>query len=741
MTFSARRSPRSRPRAARIAAALLLLLAVTLAIVAGPPGGASMSSAATAGNSSDQPITIQLTTMEPKAPQPHDTLVVEGRLVNTGTETVGNLHVRLDVGGYIDNRSYLGSWLDANNDYIGPPRNDSQLALDPDTLAPDDSAPFRVSVKVDDLHLRVPGVYAFGVEARGHTETNGYGTVGRLRIPLPWAPAGSIQNKARLAWVWPLVDRPHRDVSTVFRDDTLADKLTGDGRLRRLLDDAASAATPARIQPGTAPPAAPVPVTWALDPLLLQDAALMADGYQVAGTASAPKTAGAGAQAAQAWLQRLRDAVRGGDVITLPYADVDISALVRAGLDRDVEHALFSGTQVAGDILGVPVRSAVAWPTGGYLTDAALRTLIQANVGSLVLRSDALPLESDLTYTPSAHTQLSVPGGTVEVVVTDAALDDTVMKGVVHPSAGRWAEQRFLAETLLFAEELPSRQRDLVVAPDRRWLPPVHYAAALLDDTARMPWLEPVTVADVQATPASEAPRGDLTYPQVQRSDELPASYLSDVAPVQSEINDLESIFADPRSTLARELYLGGLRMESSAWRNDLAQARRVLGDVADRVTEAHRKVAVVSSGLVTLTSSSGTVPITVANRLDQPVRVRLAVNAGGRAKVTDSGTVHELAAGTLTQLEVHMSAQTNGVFLVRAQLLTPTSTPQPYGPVQTLRVRSTAYGTVALGITGGAFGVLLIAVAVRLTRRALAAHRGRRGDSASGAAEGRTST
>jgi len=71
--------------------------------------------------------------------------------------------------------------------------------------------------------------------------------------------------------------------------------------------------------------------------------------------------------------------------------------------------------------------------------------------------------------------------------------------------------------------------------------------------------------------------------------------------------------------------------------------------------------------------------------------------------------------------VDVRAEARTSGVFQLDVALLTPTG--RTYESEQ-LFVRSTAYGSVAILITAGATGVLLLAVIVRLVRRALAARR-----------------
>ena len=61
-------------------------------------------------------------------------------------------------------------------------------------------------------------------------------------------------------------------------------------------------------------------------------------------------------------------------------------------------------------------------------------------------------------------------------------------------------------------------------------------------------------------------------------------------------------------------------------------------------------------------------------------------------------------------------------MFPLEVRLLTPDK--RPYGATVQIFVRSTAYGTITLVITAAATLALLVAVAIRLTRRALSARR-----------------
>ena len=76
-----------------------------------------------------------------------------------------------------------------------------------------------------------------------------------------------------------------------------------------------------------------MPLTWVVDPALLETAEDMSDGYTVrAEDPSQPAVDGTGAGTAQQWLDQVRAASRLGDVATLPYADPDVVALRRGGL-------------------------------------------------------------------------------------------------------------------------------------------------------------------------------------------------------------------------------------------------------------------------------------------------------------------------------------------------------------------------------------------------------------------------
>ena len=721
----------------------LVLAAVVVALAGGAPGWRGSARAADA-NTPSPPVVVRLATLTPIAPQPGDTLTLTGDLHNTSTQTIGGLHLsfvyrptRIGSRGEFDN---YANALDGPMPPDAVSVSAAVVGIGLTSLDPGQSTNFHVSVPVDGLDLPHSSwqVYAIGLQLTGLTEA-GEQTVGALRTFLPWAPLGvpGVGVKTQVAWLWPLADRPHRLVGTTWSDDTLASELTASGRLRSLLtigsqaeQQGPHAARPhARVKnPKPAPPRptiAPVPVTWAVDPMLVEDATQMAAGYRVGiGPGAKP---GAGAGAARAWLADLRSAAGHGEVLALPYADPDVVAADRGGLGSEVQVALHSGQSLVADSLSVSPLDYV-WPPSGVLDDKTLDLLFAAGVGTVVLNSSSLPiLGGPPSETPSANTVVRGRDSNLDALLIDDGLSAVVNTGVTDPSLQPLAVQRFLAETLMIQAELPSDQRTIVVAPDRRWAPDPSYAKALLSDTGRVPWIQPVSLSDAANSPVyTKVTRGPLSYPAVARAQELSPTYLARVRATKSRADSFAAILLPFGAPTARAFDDAVLRALSSAWRDDRTEGTHALQSVRVALAATMGKVRIASApnSFVTLTSHSGTVPVTVSNELDSPVHVVVGISSQ-HLKLSGRGrTAEVIPAHRAIPIDVRAAAQTAGVFPLDVTLYTPSG--QTYQKVK-LYVRSTAYGAVTIAITGGATGVLLLAVLVRLTRRALAARRATR--------------
>lgn len=691
------------------------------------------------------PITVVMQSLTPIAPQPGDVLRISGTLHNDSTAPVSDLSVQLR---YRPNRIGSRSEFDdyAIGSRTGPGGDFGPLPLPPvvipnavttlrsRVLAPGAGESFAIAVHVDDLQLEPWQVYELGVAVDGST-TQGFLTVGGLRTFLPWAPVGvpGVGLPTQVAWLWPLTDRPHRTVGNTWADDGLAGELAAGGRLANLLAAgmAAQDLQPSRPvttkrkknQPKPRPvvPVTPVPVTWAVDPLLAEDVSAMTHGYRVGNGGGTVD--GTGKDEAGAWLQALRSAVGRSETVALPYADTDIVAATRAGLSSQVGVAINSGTTLLSGLLSTTPLP-YAWPPTGFADQRSVDALFAAGVSTVVLDGAALPPVQPPVYTPGAHTTVRGRDSNLNALLTDSGLSTVVGIGARDRAKGPLAIQRFLAEILMIQAEKPNHQRTLVVAPDRRWAPAGSYAAQLLADTGKVPWIAPVPLSQALAAPQdADVVRQPLSYPAVARRAELSRAYLADVSALKTQADTFASILATPGDPHARLFDDAVLRGLSSAWRGQRALATRFLDAASTALrTQMHKvRIASLPGSFVTLTSHSGTVPVTVSNELDTPVSVvvaissqHLKVSGGGRAAQT-------IPPHRQLAVDVRAEARTSGVFELDVQLLTPTG--RIYESEQ-MFVRSTAYGSVAILITGGATGVLLLTVAVRLTRRALAARR-----------------
>lgn len=708
---------------------------------------------------------VDVITLAPRAPSgPDEPFQVAGRLTNCGRQPLDRLQVRLVVGAKIDSRSGLARA--AAEPLLGTRRLTAVPSAD-ESLAPGESTSFDLRLLVRDLGLgRENGVFPVAVQARAvYGLATSRESVGLASTFVPWFPEGPIAP-SRLAWLVPLVDQPRADPDGALLDGALEGLLTSDparpGRLSRTLEAARTGAmggcdvplaaaaptVPATAAPPTAEPSAttqpcrgePVPVTYAVEPDLLATVetmtrphAALERGQPVGHPASA---------AAASWLMRVRAAAAVGSVLALPYGDPDVVALSRAesGVRDDVELLRRLGLSEARRILGVEeLLTSVSWAPPGPI-GGALDALAAGGQGSepptVVLGDELLPeVPERLGRTPGARSTLSSTTGPVTALTVDAGLS---LLAEADPSDPTWqgprlAEQRWIAETAVLAAERPGESRTFLVAPRRHAHLQSDLAGEVIADTGRLPWLCPVSLASAAAgtercaqLPDTQGPAQPEARPAPGRVDRsaaaLPASFVEQLSEVRRRSDQLtdEVLLAgseQAKATKAALLRARG-RAASSAWRDDPAGGRRMLSMLREEVDGLRGQVRLIS-GPVTLTGSTGTMRLDVVNTLNQPVSVGVRLDDTTEARLSSSDTeVREIPGNQRIQVAVEVEVQTSGRFVARAQLIDAGG--DSFGPPVDLAVRSTQYGRVALGITGVAAAVLLVAAGVRITGRAL---------------------
>lgn len=655
---------------------------------------------------------IALTGMSPTAPGPKDTLRISGTVSNPGTQPIPGVQTRLRVlRSAVSSRTLLAEYAHDRDAPTGLPvyGHDAKVGQ----LRPHGSRTFDLRVPMSALGLAGFGVYLVAVEAFRADGTQL--AVQRTFIVNTPDQKGMRPQPTRISWVWPVVERPHQQLGNTFMDDGLRTGMSTGGRLQRLVAAGATAQTAKRQ----------VPLTWAVDPSLLSQAQIMSRGYRVSSDGHTVR--GTGGPQATAFLGSLKAATGGQPVLSLPYADVDVTALVRAGLTSDVTLALNQGLTTARQVLGTEPAANVAWPPDGLVDQPTLDDLAANGADTVLLRDSALPLAQQLNYTPDPVAKARTSSGSVKVVLADSTLGDIVGSAGSSADDAALARQRFLAETALITGERPSVSRGLLVVPPRDWNPSDALARGLVADTAEAPWLTPTSLGDLaKAKPSTALSRQRLSYPPTARHGELSGRYLTKVRKFHKMLDRYSAIFTQPPARIA-DYNQAALRAESTQWRTRRSTGAALLGAADDAVTLEQGKVRILQPGHLSLASSAGTIPLTLENALDHDtVTVKLEVRSANQARM-QVGRMNKLVKiPPRTKFTVNVPVKTvaSGVMDAQAQLYTPEG--QSYSRPTDFNVFSTAYGSVAVIITVAAGVVLFGGAALRIGRRALRAKRRR---------------
>jgi hypothetical protein len=584
----------------------------------------------------------------------------------------------------------------------------------PGVIRPGGTAHWTATLQPSAVGMSLFGVYPLAAQVLA----GGTATAAIDRTFLPFWPGGPVAQQPRplsIGWIWPLIDQPYQTACPALLSDGLASSLTPGGRLGGLLAAGARYSAAAHL-------------TWAIDPALVQNAHAMSRPYAVGGNAGCggakPMRASG---AAGAWLNGLTRAMPGQQVFFTPYADVDVAALSHNGLDADLANA-FAGRSAGSRILQLPAggsNDAIAWPDNGIADTGVLGSLAANRITTVVLDSNEMP-PSGLppSFTPSAQTiTASGTGSSLKVLLADHTITQILGAGSsaeAGPGAAFSTAQRFLAETAMIVAESPQTPRSLVVAPPRRWNPVAGLAAGLLSETVTAPWLKPASLAGLASVkhPTGQVRRRPPPAQQVTRG-ELGQSYLAQIQGLDTAVRLQASILAP---AVPGYLDSAVAALESSAWRGRaLAGTRQELADrVLRYVTAQGRKVAIIDRGEITLSGSTGKVPISIANRRPQGVRVRLHVRvpAGERLTVGSADSTVFIGAGKTMTIRLSVHSSTVGVTDVTLGLLTPGGRLLP-GSLVRLTVRSTNFGTLALVIMCVALAVVVLTASARAVRRA----------------------
>ncbi|TDC62901.1 hypothetical protein E1200_24160 [Actinomadura sp. GC306] len=686
-------------------AALLPCFALAAPAPLTPP--ATAAPPATAQAKKRAQVGIGLTKVGPKTVRADSKIEISGLAKNRTGDQLAGLTLRLRYSAQpVLSRSQLDQFATGQPNLlpnVGPQQPLASVASPGATQ----EWTFRTTAKALRLNIPTgaPGVYPVGVEVLNPAQQ----VVGGLTTFLTAMPKQRHFKPVAVSWVWPLVDRMHRTGDRAFFDDALTGDMSPDGRLGSLVDAAAATDTP---------------VTWGIDPALLDDAQRMASGKYAVQPFGAPKaTQKEKSTVAASWLAALKNASKGDPYFTLPYGDPDVVALIRHKMPRDIGLAFAErNTGVATQVLGRAADAGVAWPVygaGGPGTLEQLAGHALKDGGSFLMSSSQFqpPQTGEL---PNATTRVRTRAGERSALLFDEKLNKIVSEGSETSYGAQLTEQRFLAETAMIAAEAPNQQRSVVVAPDRHWNPAPGLAEKLLKYTGDAAWLRDLPLDDIEsAAPQARAFNG---YPDSFERFELGDAHLAQIRTTARRAATFREVMTnDINISYERAL----LRLTSVSWRAMPGRAKQARNALTLQLDDDMSQVRIVTTKnkRVLMGGSSGKLPVLVENTLhDQSVKVRLVATSENTAKLQlaqlePEEAVIELRPGERAQRWIPAQAAGNGNFRVRLDLAIPDSGGRTLGDGETITVVTTGYGRIALLITGGGLAVLFVGVGVRAIR------------------------
>jgi hypothetical protein len=707
VSHGAARSPR---RIHRIVAAGSVTLLVFLAAGWLPTSVASAQPTA----NSVQVTVLRVTPSTPTASPTARTIDVELKLTNTTDEDLGTLTVVGARGNPISNQTALDAAI------AKPQPPDSTLvgkftATTPVTATLAAGA----STTVTYASTTAMGGVAAGLcvcESRIYPlyfsvlQDQGGVLVGSTQTYIPSFAAGSDPHRVRVTWVWPILERPHRGLrDTTFTDDDLAKSVGVGGRLDRVLQvveqlDAA------------------IPMTLLVDPDLIDELAVMADGSYTVATADGHTAPGTGTAAAKDWLLRLRTAVDAHPSLQLsftPYADPDVDSLVRNGLDWSRTQSTTAQARVSTALGGRAVSSDIAWPVNGSLGPQTLNALVAKGVHTVITDDTTLPGGKHASPRPDALAAVPTNGGKAAVAVTSSTIEQFADQVVTRGDAGLGKLPELVSEVAVRAIEDGANAHYVVITPPRNVDPEPSVAVVAIKETARTLWSRPLALGAATKT-VTPVDHGKLAT-------ELPVSALPDdlISAAQFVTDSVRSLTglipdASQRTQLFGSLPDGIQRIESSEWISDPSTGGAHAQALRTRLATVTGGVHLVkpTTGTYTLGSADSPIPITIDNTLDARVFVRVQVSTVGGLPGFTADDLGVQPIDPKSKLPLHIPVHIDRVGRIKVQVSLTMPDGAAIGTALPLSVRSTALGDIGKIITFVAGAVLAVALLFRILRR-----------------------
>jgi hypothetical protein len=677
----------------RSATRALAALAVAVALTAVPGAGAAGAAAQQVAPSLEVTLASISPVVSPRLP-----LDYRVRVRNRGQGPVANLVVTARLGEPVDTRSELTGLLATPGAVVGTRQLDRfQPAVA--TIAPG------ASERLERRRVTLPPGLAdqrAGVVLPLSVEVEASGAAGPVRASLTTfvvdLPARASQP-LRAALLVPVREPTHRNPAGDFVDDKLAELLAPTGSLGAVAAELARAGAPE--------------VTMVVDAMLVEDATAMVGGWRLrqAGKRATVPPGDPRSGHADQFLQSLKAAASGHPPAAFAYGNADLPALVRAGTSGRAEAAVGVGRDLLRDGLGTAPDESLAWPVDGAVDGALLQTLEQTRSDVVVLGQRHLPAPPT-TATQNATVDLGAGPDPQRALVGDAELSAALVDPRAASAPVEWA-QRILAETAVAWLERPNSAdpRGVLLAPPQSWRPTGTFFRSLVRGLGAAPWLRlqrAGTLADDVPQGPEEGERRLATVTAADIAAGLSSAYLTLLGQTRSQLLSFRRAVGNDFGPAAGGSFEHDLLVaESSDWRPARARGRGrgFVRAVTQGIHGVYRQIEVGTTP-VTLTARQGKIPITMANTSEERVTVVLRLTSP-KVDLPAASDPFVLEPGRRTTQLLQVGTRATGTFPIQVEVLTPDR--REAIAAGEIRLSSTAFNRVALALTGGAAGVLLL--------------------------------
>lgn len=704
-------------------------------------------------------VTLSLETLSPEVLRNGGELSLSGTIINGTDDPVSGLSLATQVQERTEiTTTALSLWLSEERDTALSQAVHTPLEQE---IAPGQRATFSVTLSTEELPLSESDQW--GPRGIQVALTSGGATVAQDRSILIWDSGASVEPAA-ITTVVPVTASPEelavltlppaQDAETDVSVHTIRQRVTG------LLELAGKgvvlAVDPALTQAlgidassfqgtlaGTAPPpqgqspAAPSPSP--------DDGAAASAGPT--GSAPAPTSTGAPAPApsptpsGQGGSEQegqsadeiaeltaaLTRAIANGEVIALPWDDVDVAAMAHTGGTSLV--SLAHERARSSTLAGAGAQAGVAWPASSQL-DAATLEALPESATTVIAPPGSMPAAEDLTYTPSGVTSFEdrtiiLPDEGLSLAVSGRLPED-----LASPEAQQLSDldsrQLLRGQTAIITRQAPVLARSLVVTLDRQAAsaldaPTVEARLNALRDT---PWTSAHSLGDL--TDVMDRARQEGGQAVVERLapseeeviDETEASRTTVMQARQAgrQLASIASVLSQPAAALGRCDDVESV-VSSASWRA-APQARSTHIDQALAAGETvTSSLSASPSSTINIINSEAVLPVRIASSLDQDATVQVRLISDSQRLQIPSTTMVEVPANSEATAKMPVTAVGSGEVNLTVQVLAADGTPVGAPSTVHLQVRAD-WESVGTAIIGIALVLILVVGVVRTVRR-----------------------